>query len=121
MYFGFNLKDALRDGEDPSLIVSLVQRLPVSSMFVAMQQDSEYWRFYVDRTPEYYVGAGIYDAVNQNTLARGNFKKRAKLDPWPLPGRAIDAFKKEQEKRDTSVAGFFSRLTAMGLPGRKKE
>lgn len=31
--------------------------------------------------------AGVYDAINANTVATGNFKKKPKIPPWPRPTR----------------------------------
>jgi len=48
--------------------------------------------------------ADIFDAINQNTRACGNWgKKPPKIDPRPRPKRA-------EKKKRTSVADIFSRF-----------
>lgn len=90
----------------PLLAVSLIERLPQSSAFGALHQDSKNWREYLDLSPEYYALAGIYDAVNTNTRATGNFKTPPKFKPWPLPHEVIT-----KKSQPNSVASLFARMS----------
>ncbi len=106
-YYKVDLRDIINGKMHPLLAVSLIERLPQSSAFGALTQDKDNWREYLDLAPEYYALAGIYDAVNANTRATGNFKTPPKFKPWPLPHEVIN-----QKKATGSVAGLFARLQA---------
>lgn len=49
--------------------------------------------------------AGIYDAVNVNTRATGNFKTPPKFQPWPMPQAIIE------KSQPTTVATLFARMS----------
>lgn len=92
----------------PLLVLSCIERLPEGSKTAAlMQGGEEHWRAFFEITPEYYPLAGIFNAVNGNTVATGNFKKRPKFDPWPTPQ---DIVKKKQGRRQTlsDIEKFFA-------------
>lgn len=92
----------MREGRDPSLILALYARLPEGSKTRALQRDREHWEYHVDVDMSYRALAGIYDALNVNTAATGNFKKRPKFDPWPLPEVLV---KKAKRRTLTDVFG----------------
>lgn len=69
---------------DPSLVISKIERLPDDSMTIALMRGSkEFFGWGTDR----YLSADIYDALNVNTVATGNWKKgkTPDLPPWPRP------------------------------------
>lgn len=51
--------------------------------------------------------ADIYDALNLNTKATGNFKKAPDFPPWPRPTRDNDT----AEKKPVTVADIYARFT----------
>ena len=94
----------------PLFVLSLVERLPEGSKTLALMEDKQYWRTYLDINPDYYVLAGIFNAVNDNTRARGNFKKKPKFEPWPVPQLLIKKAKKREEDRPKSVKDLYERI-----------
>lgn len=91
---------------DPALVLALYARLPQDSMTRAQERDPENWFYYMGADPSYYLLAGIYDAVNLNTRATGQYKKGKApvFEPYPLP-----------EKRAALAAERAVRRTAAGL------
>lgn len=65
-------------------------------------------------TQETELSAALYDAVNVNTAATGNFKRKPKVQPFPRP-------KNEEERKDQiagkSVADLHKKFAM--LPGAK--
>lgn len=116
--YGIDLRDVVAGEHDPALVISLIEALPPGSATHAVAVDEENWRFYLDATNSYYALASIYDAVNNNTAATGNWKKKPpKFDPWPTP--ELMAKKKVKDKKPTSVRELFGALGAMLPTGRK--
>lgn len=71
-------------GPSPSLVLLLVQRLPDTSLTVALQQGGrEHFGWGQDR----HLRADLYDALNLNTRASGNWGKKAapKIPQFPRP------------------------------------
>lgn len=70
-------------GPSPALILALVQRLPEASLTKALVQGNEAlsgWGV------EEYALASIYNAINENTRATGNWKKKPpKIEAFPVP------------------------------------
>lgn len=91
----------------PAHMLALIERLPEGSMTVSMRHDKKEWRDYLGADMNYYVSAGIFNAVNDNTVATGNWEKgkAPKLKPWPVPQIA----KKLREKKPASVKDLFSK------------
>lgn len=48
--------------------------------------------------------ADVYDAINQNTRACGNFKKPPKIEPRKRPGR------KKKDKKGVSLKDIYTRF-----------
>ncbi len=92
----------------PLLVISLIERLPEGSKTVSMMQGNQHWRAFLDIGPMYYVLAGIFNAINGNTIATGNFKKRPKFDPWPTPQEVV----KKKSRRPKSVMDIYKKFTA---------
>src|SRR5690606_34607074 len=79
------------DGPPPILVVSVIRGLPDTSRTAALASGGyEFLGWGGDR----YALAAIYDAINSNTIATGNFKKKPKVDPFPRP-------KKKSKKKRT--------------------
>lgn len=97
---------AVIDGEGPSpaLVNLLVQRLPDTSMTYALAAGGrEHFGWGIDR----HMLADIFDALNQNTRATGNWGKGKppKLPEYPRPAR------KQEKKKTTTVAALFERFS----------
>lgn len=93
-------------GPAPSLVLSLVQRLPEDSLTVALANGGrEHMGWSTDRA----LLADIFDAINLNTKATGNWKagKVPDLPAWPRPQRTAA----EEPPKKVSVADLFKRFT----------
>lgn len=95
-YYGVDLVEHVKQGRDPSLILALYARLPEGSKTTAMRRDPDHWEYHVDVDGSYRVLAGIYDALNVNTAATGNWKKRPKFEPWPVPEVLVKKLRKKR-------------------------
>lgn len=71
-------------------------------------------RQYYGWTQETEISAALYDAINQNTVATGNFKRKPKVDPFPRPKKDKDESSKISGK---SVSDLHSKFAM--LPGAK--
>lgn len=91
-YAGIDLLSVVRgDGPPPAVVLSHIAGLPVGSMFVSMRLAEKRggdWREYVGKDDTWWALADVYDAVNTNTRATGQWKKgkAPKIDPYPRPG-----------------------------------
>lgn len=93
-YLGLNLWDVLFD-TSPRLLLALIEGLPDDSAFVASVRAAAPYREanpYAHYEPDFRgwtrlhsLLADIFDAINLNTSATGNFKKRPEFEPWPRP------------------------------------
>lgn len=80
---------------DPSLLIALIERLPDTSMTTALAAGGkQMFGWGLDR----YMLADVYDALNLNTVATGNFTKRPKLPSYPRP-KSTKKAKSDLEKR----------------------
>ena len=89
----------------PRLVLVLIEGLPDTSMFLAMRRGGlEFMGWGGDRA----IMASIFDAIGENTVYTGNWKKGKVPDPptYPRP----DDKKKAEKKKDNSVAGLFKRF-----------
>lgn len=77
---------------DPSLLLSLIERLPDTSMTTALASGGRHlFGWGQDR----YLAADTYDAINVNTTATGQWKSKApKIDPYPRPKVTLPKAKK---------------------------
>lgn len=92
-YYGVDLVDLYRpaSGLTPRAALALLARLPAESKTVALMEGADDWRTYVGRDAHWYALADLYDAVNQNTRATGNWKRKApKIAPYPRPGDTVN-------------------------------
>jgi hypothetical protein len=91
-------------------VLSLIERLPEGSKTASLMQSKEHWRAYMDIAPNYYVLAGIFNAINGNTAATGNFKKRPKFEAWPTPRETVRRLRKKAD-RPRTVADLYRVMT----------
>ena len=83
-------------------------------MTVAMRVGGDDWRDYFEADLHYHVAAGIFDAINSNTLGTGNWKRghEPKFKPWPTPA----VLTKRRKSKPKSVRDLFNKARA-ALPG----
>lgn len=99
-----------RPGLSPVFVLSLIQRLPDTSLTHALASGGrEHFGWGVDR----YLSANTYDAINQNTRASGRWGKKGapEIAPYPRP-QGVKA-----KKKPASVKDIFKRF-GQG-PGRR--
>jgi len=92
-------------GLSPSLVLLLIQRLPDTSLTTALASGGrEHFGWGQDR----HLTADLFDAINQNTRATGNWKKgkAPKIPLWPRPRVKPDA----TEKPTPKVADLWKRF-----------
>lgn len=84
----------------------MVQRLPDTSMTAALVNGGkEMFGWGVDR----HMQADIFDALNLNTRATGNFKKPPKIPEWPRPNKN-KVEKKSDAGTNVSVADLYKKF-----------
>ncbi|MFF7800253.1 hypothetical protein [Streptomyces olivaceus] len=94
--------------------MALVRRLPDTSLTIALASGGrEHFGWGVDR----HLKADIFDALNQNTRATGNWGKgkAPKLPPWPRPKplkKPTKATGSKKAGKPISVAEIYKRFTA---------
>ena len=95
-------------GPSPALVILLSQRLPDTSLTVALASGGrDHFGWGVDR----HMAADTFDALNQNTRATGNWGKKGapKFPVWPRPNsKATSEVKKPRTVADI-YAGFSRR------------
>lgn len=109
-FYGVDLMDTINGcGTAPFLVLGLIRGLPDTSMCHAREAGGDWnlgWG--VDR----HIMAQIYDALNFNTAATGNWKKKPpKFKPFPRPK------KPEAKPKKVSVLDLYHKFTNMS---RKK-
>lgn len=83
----------------------MVQRLPDTSLTVALASGGrENFGWGVDR----HMQADIFDALNVNTQATGNWKKPPTFPLWPRPKTGAE---KKDEIKPVSVADLYNNFT----------
>ncbi|QQO39632.1 tail assembly chaperone [Streptomyces phage Hippo] len=95
-------------GPSPSLVILLVQRLPDTSLTAALASGGrEQFGWGVDR----HMTADLFDALNQNTRATGNWGKKGapKLPEYPRP--KVKKSKTDRPKKKVRVADLFNQLS----------
>lgn len=89
-------------GPSPSLVLLMIQRLPDTSLTVALASGGrEHFGWGLDR----HISTDIYDALNQNTAATGNWKKPPSIPLWPRPKA------RAKKKTPVTVADLYRRLS----------
>lgn len=92
-------------GPSPALVISLVRRLPDTSMTHALANGGgDHFGWGMER----HLLAGLYDALNANTRATGNWAKgkAPKIPEWPRPGAKGKGSKRD--KPGTTVADIYA-------------
>lgn len=101
-------------GPSPMFVMALVRRLPDTSLTVALASGGrEHFGWGVDR----HMTADIFDAINQNTRATGNWGKgkAPKIPTWPRPKalkKPNTAGAPKKTGKRVSVAEIYKRFTA---------
>ncbi|WP_432482596.1 hypothetical protein [Kineococcus esterisolvens] len=93
-------------GPSPALVGLLVQRLPDDSLTAALATGGrEHFGWGIDR----HLLADLFDALNANTRATGNWGKgkAPKIPLWPRPKPKA---KKQEAKKPSSVAELFAKF-----------
>lgn len=88
-------------GPCPYLVVLDVQRLPDNSLTAALANGG---RQFFGWGQTQFMLADIFDAVNLNTRASGNWKKPPKIPEYPRPK------KKSSTSRNGQVKSLFNRM-----------
>ena len=94
------------NGPPPILVCELIRGLPDDSMTHALKQGGiQFLGWGTDR----HMAASTYDAINNNTVATGNWsKKPPKIPTYPRPSVKI------LEKPKATVLSLFNKLTNKG-------
>ena len=83
----------------------MVQRLPDTSMTIALVSGGrEHFGWGTDR----HMRADIFDAINVNTQATGNWQKPPTFPLWPRPQKRDKS--ESQETKAVSVADLYNRF-----------
>lgn len=93
-------------GPSPRQVIVLAKALPDTSLTVALASGGrEHYGWGVDR----HMVADLFDAINQNTRASGQWGKKGPPDikPWPRPNPKD---KTPEEKKPVSVAELYNRF-----------
>jgi hypothetical protein len=108
-YLGLNLWDVLFT-TSPRLLLAWIEGLPEDSAFIASVREAAPYREpdpHAQYEPDWRgwtrlhsMIADLFDAVNLNTAATGNYKKRPTFEPWPRP-------KKRRPKRVADIRRMF--------------
>lgn len=106
-YYGVDLTDVIAGrGPAPALVVALAQRLPDTSLTVALASGGRaHFGWGVDR----HLLADVFDAVNVNTRATGQWGKGKvpKFPAWPRPTAPTT---QPKAKRPVTVADLYQRM-----------
>jgi hypothetical protein len=96
-------------GLAPAFVLLLVQRLPDDSYTHALARGGrEHFGWGTDR----HMFADLYDALNANTRATGNWGKgkAPKIQPWPRPGKDSKG-KAKRPGVPTTVRDLYHRIS----------
>lgn len=91
-------------GPAPALVLALVQRLPDTSLTVALASGGRpHFGWGVDR----HIAVDLFDAINQQTRATGNWArgKVPTLPAWPRPTTPAAA-----DRKPATVADLYARF-----------
>jgi hypothetical protein len=93
-------------GPAPTLVLQLVQRLPDTSLTVALATGGrDHFGWGLDR----HIAVDLFDALNANTRATGNWAKgkAPKIKPWPRPKRRAP---KKETRGPVKLKDLFNRF-----------
>ncbi|ATI18801.1 tail assembly chaperone [Streptomyces phage Diane] len=110
-HYGVDLTEVIAGrGPSPALVLSLIQRLPDTSLTMALASGGrEHFGWGIDR----HMSADIFDAINQNTRATGQWGKgkAPKIPAWPRPKAKKKSEGTEGKKgRRVSVADLYKKF-----------
>lgn len=94
-------------GPSPAHALALAQRLPDTSLTVALASGGrEHFGWGIDR----HMSADLFDAINQNTRASGQWGKKGPPDikPWPRPKGTEGSG--EKKKKPVTIADLYARF-----------
>lgn len=106
MYYNVNLVDVLNgNGPSPEIVLWLVHGLPQDSLTVALASGG---RDHFGWDQKTYILADIYDAINLNSRASGNWAKgkAPKFPAYPRPKSG----KKEPAKSKVTVKSLYAQM-----------
>ncbi|GAA0967394.1 hypothetical protein [Actinocorallia libanotica] len=110
-HYGIDLREVVAGrGPAPSLVLLLAQRLPDTSLTVALMAGGRrYFGWGVDR----HMLADLYDALNLLTRAAGQWGKKGPPDIplYPRPKAKTKKAEKAKGSTRTSVADLYKRFT----------
>lgn len=101
------------EGPAPLLVLSLVSRLPDTSLTAAMASGGkQHFGWGQDR----HLMADLFDAIQQNTRASGNWGKSGapKLKPWPRPKQKKPRTQAPQPGQRVGIKELFARFQRKG-------
>lgn len=100
---------------DPALLLSLIARLPDTSMTTALASGGRHlFGWGQDR----YLAADIYDAVNIGTLATGQFTTRPKFEPYPRP--KVTKIQGEKKPQRVNIKELYRKLSGAAAAQKKE-
>ncbi|MET9861959.1 hypothetical protein ABZY93_22080 [Streptomyces smyrnaeus] len=109
-HYGIDLGDVIAGrGPSPALVLLLAQRLPDTSLTVALASGGrEHFGWGLDR----HIATDLFDAVNQNTRATGNWGKgkAPKVPPWPRPKAKTKKKTAAGHNKPRSVADIYKAM-----------
>ena len=107
-FYGIDLVETIRGrGTPPSLVLQYVYGLPDESLTAALVAGGrEFYGWGGNR----HLLADIYDAMNLNTTATGNYKKPPKIPAYPRP----EIVKQEKPKPKVSLESIWTKLNRGG-------
>ncbi|MGW1836971.1 hypothetical protein [Streptomyces sp. NPDC002067] len=97
-------------GPSPALCLLLVARLPDTSLTVALASGGrEHFGWGQDR----HLAADLYDALNANTRATGQWNrgKAPTIPPFPRPTSQAKSTKKPAAKRSATVRALYQHFS----------
>lgn len=109
-YYHVDIRDVVDGKIPPSLALALFEGLPQGSMTHAKLRDEDHWRLYLGFDQYNYQLAAIFDAVNSNTRATGNFKTPPKIEPYPTPESVAKREREKAKRLEGGVAALFGRM-----------
>jgi len=107
-------------GMDPDRILTLISRLPDTSMLYAVILGKEEWQQYLGWGQERQIAAGVYDLIT--ILVRGSINwekgKEPKLKPWERPNQNTKKEDPAPDDEDAQLKKLMAVARAFGAgPG----
>lgn len=105
VYYGLALSSVVGGEVSPAEGIALINALPEGSRYMAAHLGGEDAEVYLGVDRHYRVLADIYDAVTNNTLATGNWRKgkAPKLEPYPVPEVLLKERQQERKRKNRTI------------------